>query len=69
MYKNLTKYLGETPNNKSQFVMFASLQGNVFFFFVNLVISQSGNDPHEDLAKFGCKPNLKVKLLNILFHF
>jgi hypothetical protein len=23
------------------------------FFFVNFVISQSGNDPREDLAKFG----------------
>ncbi len=34
-----------------------------FFFFVNLVISQSGNDPHEDLAKFGCKLNLKVKIV------
>jgi hypothetical protein len=43
------------------------MQGNVFF--VNLVISQSGNDPHEDLAKSGYKLNLKVKLLNILFHF
>jgi hypothetical protein len=49
-------------------MVFASLQGNVFFL-VNFVISQSGNDPHEDLAKFGYKLNLKVELLNILFHF
>jgi len=39
------------------------------FFFVNFVISQSGNDPREDLAKFGYQLNLKVELLNILFYF
>ncbi len=37
----------------------------VFFFFFFLAIScysQSGDDPQQDLAKFGYKKNMKVKI-------
>jgi hypothetical protein len=34
-----------------------------YFFFLNLCCSQSGDDPQEDLAKFGYKLNMKVKFL------
>jgi hypothetical protein len=38
---------------------------SVFFFFSFLAIScysQSGDDPQQDLAKFGYKKNMKVKI-------
>jgi hypothetical protein len=35
--------------------------GAVLFFRVNFVISQSGDDPQEDLAKFGYNLNMIKK--------
>ncbi len=46
------------------------LAAAVFFFLAMLCYSQSGNDPQEDLARFGYKLNMKVNFLkNILLYF
>jgi hypothetical protein len=42
---------------------------NLSAFLAILCHSQSDNDPQEDLAKFGYKLNMKVKLYNILLYF
>ncbi len=49
-------------------------QGQCFFFFFwrflqFLCNSQSGNDPEEDLVRFGYKPNMKVNFLKHPFIF
>jgi hypothetical protein len=35
------------------------------FLFRNFVSSQSGDHPIEDIAKYGCKPDMKYKSLSI----
>jgi hypothetical protein len=39
------------------------------FSFQFLLCSQTGNHPHEDLARFGYKPNVKVEKLKNSFTF
>jgi hypothetical protein len=39
----------------------------VVFFLSILQRSQSVDDAHEDLAKFGYKPNMKVELFHLYF--
>jgi hypothetical protein len=48
-------------SNANECVAFASAGLQCFFSFVNFVIgSQSGDDPHKDLAKSGYKLNIKI---------
>jgi hypothetical protein len=47
-------------SNANECVAFASAGLQSFFSFVNFVIgSQSGDDPHKDLAKSGYKLNIE----------
>jgi hypothetical protein len=39
------------------------------FFGASLHYSQSGDDPQEDLARFGYKLNMKVNFQKILLYF
>jgi hypothetical protein len=39
------------------------------FFWVNFAMSQSSNDPQEDLAKFGYKLNKKGKKFRTSFFY
>jgi hypothetical protein len=45
------------------FLTFFLLLGTGNFLFSILCCSQCGNDPHEDLAKFGYKLNMKVNFV------
>jgi hypothetical protein len=48
-------------SNANECVAFASAGLQCFFSFVNFVIgSQSGDDPHKDLAKSGYKLNIEI---------
>jgi hypothetical protein len=64
-----TYILAWKPNQN--FIM--CIRGSVFFFFWQflqfLCYSQSGNDPQEDLARFGYRPNMKVNFLKHPFIF